>query len=251
MKTPAASPTALPGAPTGLTLSAVRKHYNVGPVTTEILKGVDLEVRQGDSLAIMGGSGSGKSTLMNIMGLMDRPSSGSCLLGDRDLLGMDDDERSDLRNRRMGFVFQAFHLLGHLSAWGNVALPLVYRGVSVPESRRLAVEMLERVEMGDRVDHRPSQLSGGQQQRVGIARALVGRPAIVFADEPTAALDRDTGHEIMDQLLRLNSEEGITLVIVTHDRGVARQCSRLVRLVDGVIEESDRERAGRLGGTSG
>ncbi len=233
---------------TGFVLSAIRKHYTIGPVTTEVLKGVDLEVRQGDSLAIMGGSGSGKSTLMNIMGLMDRPSSGSYLLGDRNLLGTDDDERSDLRNRRMGFVFQAFHLLSHLSAWRNVALPLVYRGASSIEARRLAVEMLERVEMGDRLDHRPSQLSGGQQQRVGIARALVGRPSIVFADEPTAALDRDTGREIMDQLLRLNSEEDTTLVIVTHDRDVARHCSRLVRLVDGMIEESNPERIRPLGG---
>ncbi len=251
MSRPATAPAAPSIESTGLVLSAVRKQYTVGPVTTEILKGVDLGVRQGDSLAIMGGSGSGKSTLMNIMGLMDRPSSGSCLLGDRDLLRMDDDERSDLRNRRMGFIFQAFHLLPHLSAWRNVALPLVYRGVSVLEARRLAVEMLERVEMGDRVDHRPSQLSGGQQQRVGIARALIGRPAIVFADEPTAALDRDTGCEIMDQLLRLNSEEGITLVIVTHDRGVARQCSRLVRLENGVIEESAPAPAGPPGGAPG
>ena len=238
MRRPAFPPHSGPGEGTSLALSGVRKHYTVGPVTTEILRGVDLKVRQGDSLAIMGESGSGKSTLMNIMGLLDRPSSGRYLLGDRDVATTDDDERSDVRNRSMGFVFQTFHLLAHLSAWRNVALPLVYRGVSTPDSRRLAIEALERVGMGHRVDYRPNQLSGGQQQRVGIARALVGRPAIVFADEPTAALDRDTGHEIMNHLLRLNSEDAITVVVVTHDHGVARRCSRVARLVDGVIEES-------------
>ncbi|MCY3934354.1 MAG: ABC transporter ATP-binding protein [Acidobacteria bacterium] len=251
MKGPAVSPAGGPETPTGLTLSGIRKSYDVGPVTTKVLKGVDLEVRQGDNLAIMGGSGSGKSTLMNIMGLMDRPSSGTYLFGGRDMAETGDDERSDFRNRRMGFVFQAFHLLPHLSAWRNVALPLVHRGTGGPESRSLAVEMLERVEMGDRIDHRPNQLSGGQQQRVGIARALVGGPAIVFADEPTAALDRDTGREIMNHLLRLNSEEGVTIVVITHDRDVARQCSRLVRLVDGVIEESDPKRTRNPGGPSG
>ncbi len=242
MKRPTFPPPSGPDGGTGLTLSGVRKHYTVGPVTTEILRGVDLEVRQGDSIAIMGDSGSGKSTLMNIMGMLDRPSGGRYLLGDRDVATTDDDERSDFRNRWMGFVFQAFQLLPHLSAWRNVALPLVYRGVRTPESRRLAIEALERVGMGHRVDYRPNQLSGGQQQRVGIARALVGRPAIVFADEPTAALDRDTGHEIVNHLLRLNSEDGITIVVVTHDHGVARQCSRVARLDDGVIEESEVRR---------
>ena len=175
-----------------LRLAGIRRSYRVGPVETEILRGVDLEVEAGEWVSVMGPSGSGKTTLMNIVGLLDRPTSGACLLGGRDVSGLRDDELSALRNRHIGFVFQSFHLLAQLTALENVCLPLVYRGAGRPEMRRRAREVLERVGMADRAGHRPDQLSGGQKQRVAIARALVGEPALLLADEPTGALDTDT-----------------------------------------------------------
>ncbi len=220
-----------------LGLSGVCKRYFVGPVETEVLKDVDLEVHAGDLLSIMGSSGSGKSTLLNIMGLLDRPTEGSVRVAGQDVSAMDDDALSDARNLHIGFVFQAFRLLPRMSAWENVALPLAYRGVGGDDARRRAEEMLEKVAMSDRARYRPDQLSGGQQQRVAIARALVSSPAILLADEPTGALDPDTGHEIVRLFRELNDVDGVAVVIITHDRGVARQCARNARLVDGGVAE--------------
>ena len=224
-----------------LSLAGVRKRYVVGPVSTDVLKGVDLKVRRGDLLSIMGASGSGKSTLMNIMGLLDRPSSGSCRVGGHDVATLEDDELSGLRNRSIGFVFQSFFLLPRLTAWENVALPLAYRGTAGPALRSRAEAMLDRVAMGEFAEHRPTQLSGGQQQRVAIARALVGEPAILLADEPTGALDPSTGREIVQVFKRLNDEDGVTVVIITHDRTLARQCARNARIEDGVLFEETRD----------
>ena len=232
------------GGPNGapmLSLAEVRKRYAVGPVSTEVLKGVDLEVGRGDLLSIMGASGSGKSTLMNIMGLLDRPSSGSCRVGGHDVASLDDDQLSDLRNRSIGFVFQSFFMLPRLTAWQNVALPLTYRGHTGPALRRRAEAMLDRVAMGAHAEHRPTQLSGGQQQRVAIARALVGEPAILLADEPTAALDPSTGQEIVQLFMRLNAEDGVTVVMITHDRALARQCARNTRIEEGVLVEETKD----------
>ncbi len=220
-----------------LKLTDIRRSYRVGPVATEVLRGVDLEVEAGDLMSIMGPSGSGKTTLMNIIGLLDRPTSGACLLDGRDVSGLRDDELSALRNRHIGFVFQSFHLLPQLTALENVCLPLVYRGAGRPEMRRRAQEILERVGMADRTGHRPDQLSGGQKQRVAVARALVGEPALLLADEPTGALDTDTADEVMALLRRLNEERGITILIITHDSSVADRCVRQTRIRDGRLFE--------------
>jgi len=221
-----------------LRLGEIRRGYVTGPVTTEILKGVRLDVHRGDLLSIMGPSGCGKSTLMNIIGLLDRPTSGSYMLNGREIRAMSDSELSAVRNASIGFVFQSFYLLPRPTAWENVGVPLVYRGWRTPAVRRRAREMLDKVGMGARADHRPGALSGGQQQRVAIARALVGEPGILLADEPTGALDPDTGREIMELFVELNANEQVTVVIITHDQGVARQCHRRTRMVEGVLYES-------------
>ncbi len=200
-----------------LELVDIRKTYRLGPVEVEVLKGIRLDVQPGDFMSIMGPSGSGKSTLMNIVGLLGRPTSGSYRMDGRDVSTLNDRELSALRNEHIGFVFQSFNLLGHLTALENAALPLVYRGLGRREIRRRARDVLEKVGMGDRLDHRPDQLSGGQKQRVAIARALVGTPSAVLADEPTGALDSDTADEVMQLLMRLNREERVAVVIITHD----------------------------------
>lgn len=220
-----------------LRLVDVRKSYVTGPVTMDILQDVRLEVNRGDLLSIMGPSGCGKSTLMNIIGLLDRPTDGSYFLNGREIRAMSDDELSVIRNASIGFVFQSFHLLSRLTAWENVALPLVYRGLSASHTRRRALVMLEKVGMRDRASHKPRELSGGQQQRVAIARALAGEPEIVLADEPTGALDADTGEAIMRLFVDLNAEENITVIVITHDREVARQCRRRTRILDGELHE--------------
>ncbi|MCY4192028.1 MAG: ABC transporter ATP-binding protein [Rhodospirillaceae bacterium] len=221
----------------GLRLVGIRKSYRIGPVTTEVLRGIDLEVAAGDMMSIMGPSGSGKTTLMNIIGLLDRPDSGNHVLEGRDVSGFDDDALSRLRNAHVGFVFQAFHLLSRLTAAENVCVPLVYRGTRRKEALRRARAMLEQVGMGDRLEHRPDQLSGGQQQRVAIARALVGEPALLLADEPTGALDADTAEETMRLLLELNTGQGVTVLIITHDPTVARRCARRMRIENGRLRE--------------
>lgn len=216
----------------------VRKFYQIGPIEMEILKGVNLTVEKGEFLSIMGTSGCGKSTLMNIMGLLDVASSGSYLLEDKDVSQFSDKDQSLTRNQQIGFVFQHFFLLSRLTALGNVALPLTYRGVGEKERKQYSENMLEKVGMADRKHHRPTELSGGEQQRVAIARAFVGNPSIIFADEPTGALDPRVGQEIMNLFLKLNEEEGVTIIIITHDPGIAKQCKRTVRMNDGLLEDA-------------
>ena len=220
-----------------LRLRDIHKTYVVGPATVDVFQGLDLEVNQGDMVSIMGASGSGKSTLMNIIGLLDSPSSGSYILDGHEVSAMSDNRRSAIRNASIGFVFQSFHLLPRLTALDNVGLPLVYRGMRGTEVRRRAGRALRRVGMGDRARHKPNELSGGQQQRVAVARALVGEPAIVLADEPTGALDPATGNEIMDLFISLNREEEATLVIITHDPDIAERCARRTHIADGVLRE--------------
>ena len=219
-----------------LRLRDIRKTYRVGPAVVEVLRGVDLEVDRGDFVSIMGASGSGKSTLMNIIGLLDEPSSGSYSLDGLEVSSMTDNRRSAIRNASIGFVFQSFHLLPRLTALENVRLPLMYRGAGNAEMNRRARASLERVGMADRADHRPNELSGGQQQRVAIARALVGGPAIVLADEPTGALDPTTGNDIMELFAELNGD-GTTLIVITHDPEVAERCARRTHIGDGGLHE--------------
>ena len=217
-------------------LRDVRKIYDLGEVQVEALKGATLSVEQGESVALIGPSGSGKSTLMNTLGCLDRPTSGSYRLTGEEVVSMSRDERARIRNQRIGFVFQNFNLLARTSAVENVELPLLYaRGISARERRRRATELLERVGLGDRLDHHPSQLSGGRQQRVAVARALVNQPSILLADEPTGNVDTRTSKEIIQLFRDLNEQSGITLILVTHDQGVARTARRSVVLRDGEI----------------
>ena len=226
-----------------LELADICKTFRLGPVEVEVLKGIDLRVDAGDLISIMGPSGSGKSTLMNIVGLLGRPTSGAYRIDGRDVASMNDRELSAFRNEHIGFVFQSFNLLGHLTALENVGLPLVYRGAGRREARRRAEDILGKVGMDDRLDHRPDQLSGGQKQRVAIARALVGTPSAVLADEPTGALDSDTAEEVMQLLIRLNREERVAVVIITHDPAVSLQCRRRALIRDGELLEDAREAA--------
>lgn len=218
-----------------LTLKDIRKSYKIGPTEVDVLKGVSLEVGDSELVSIMGSSGCGKSTLMNIIGLLDRPTSGYFAINGAEVSYTNDDALSDIRNRTIGFVFQQYHLLAKLTALDNVVIPLVYRGENEALMRERGMEMLRRVGMGERAHHKPSELSGGQQQRIAIARALVGKPALILADEPTGALDTQVGQEIMDLFRALNEEEGITIVIITHDPKIAAQCKRVARMHDGVI----------------
>jgi len=218
-----------------LKLADIKKTYKIGPTEMEVLKGVNLEIAQGELLSIMGQSGCGKSTLMNIIGLLDKPTSGSYFIEGREVSYTDDDALSDIRNRKVGFVFQQYNLLPKLTALDNVGRPLIYRGEDEDSIKQKAIEFLTKVDMHDRAHHKPGELSGGQQQRVAIARALVGKPAIILADEPTGALDTRVGQEIMNLFKRLNQEEGITVVIITHDPNIAKQCERFVIMKDGVL----------------
>jgi ABC-type lipoprotein export system ATPase subunit len=227
-------------------LRELRKVYDLGEVKVEALKGATLDIDRGEYVALVGPSGSGKSTLMNLLGCLDRPSSGSYRIDGKEVATLTADERARLRNKQIGFVFQNFNLLARTSAVENVELPLLYsRDQSVRQRRERAIELLERLGLGERLDHQPSQLSGGQQQRVAIARALVNRPAILMADEPTGNLDTRTSREIMELLRDLNEQDGLTIIIVTHDLEVAQTARRTLVLVDGeiVADTTDAEEA--------
>ncbi len=212
----------------------IRKAYKTGREEVEVLKGINLEVKRGEFLAIMGPSGAGKSTLMNIMGCLDKPTSGSYLLDGVEVTGLSDDELSVIRNRKIGFIFQSFHLIPWASAVENVLLPLVYGDGVKKEDVERAKFLLGRLGLGDRVDFKPSELSGGQQQRVAIARALITEPAIILADEPTGNLDSKAGREVMEIFTELNGE-GRTVVVITHDQEVASYAGRTKLLKDGVF----------------
>ena len=215
----------------------VHKFYQIGPLSMEILKGVNLTVDKGEFLSIVGTSGCGKSTLMNILGLLDIATSGSYFLDGKEVSDLSDHEHSETRNKKIGFAFQHFYLLSRLTALDNVGLPLIYRGAGERERRERSAEMLKKVGMDHRLHHKPTELSGGEQQRVAIARAFVGKPSIILADEPTGALDTRVGQEIMNLFLELNEEEGVTIIIITHDPGIAKQCKRAVRMHDGLLRE--------------
>ncbi|HVF04351.1 MAG TPA: ABC transporter ATP-binding protein [Frankiaceae bacterium] len=215
----------------------VVKRYDLDGVSVEALRGVSLAVEEGGYVAIMGPSGSGKSTLMHLLGGLDRPTSGTIRLGGVDVATLSSDAMAKVRNETIGFVFQSFQLLARTSALGNVAMPLVYRGVARRERRERAAAALASVGMAHRLDHRPNQLSGGEQQRVAIARALVGDPGVLLADEPTGNLDSRNGAEVLALLDRLNTERGVAVVLVTHDPEVAARARRVVHVRDGELRE--------------
>ena len=223
-------------------LEHICKTYGAGDTEVRALSDVNLIVNTGEYCAIMGPSGSGKSTAMNVIGCLDRPSSGSYYLDGVDVAGLSDDELAHVRNRKLGFVFQQFHLLPQLSALENVMLPMVYAGVSTVERRERAVEALTRVGLANRLNNRPNQLSGGQQQRVAIARAIVNHPVMLVADEPTGALDSQTTQEVLNIFSELNAS-GITVVMVTHEPEVARQTHRIVWFRDGVVQHDHMQPA--------
>ena len=219
-------------------LRNIRKVYDLGEVQVEALRGVTLNIEQGECVALVGPSGSGKSTLMNTLGCLDRPSSGSFLLAGQEIVTLSGDERALVRNKHIGFVFQNFNLLPRTSAAENVELPLLYaHHLSARQRHQQAVEVLQRVGLGDRLDHHPSQLSGGQQQRVAIARALVNQPSILMGDEPTGNLDTRTSKDVVALFRKLNDEMGITVILVTHDQSVARSTKRIIVLRDGEVVE--------------
>ncbi|MGC9333513.1 MAG: ABC transporter ATP-binding protein [Anaerolineae bacterium] len=222
-------------------LEDITKVYHLGDVEVHALRGVGLEIENGEFVSIMGPSGSGKSTLMNIIGCLDQPSAGRYWLDGTDVSQLNDNLLAEIRNKKIGFVFQTFNLLSRTTAFQNVTLPLIYAGMAARERRDRSKAALEAVGLGDRLDHRPNELSGGQQQRVAIARALVTEPAIILADEPTGNLDTKSGKEIMRIFRQLNQERGITVVFVTHDPEIAEQTRRIIFIRDGLIERDEQQ----------
>jgi putative ABC transport system ATP-binding protein len=220
---------------TVIDIQEIGKTYRIGEVEVHALRSVDLNIKKGEYVALMGPSGSGKSTLMNVLGCLDTPSRGTYALNGTQVSKMTDNELAEIRNKEIGFIFQTFNLLARNTAIDNVALPLVYAGVSKKERIARAEKTLTDVGLGDRMEHKPNELSGGQRQRVAIARALVNNPSIILADEPTGNLDTKTSHEIMDLLEQIH-ENGNTVIIVTHEEDIAKRAKRIVRLRDGVVE---------------
>jgi len=233
------------GAAPILRLLDVGKVYATGSVEVEALSGVSLEVARGEYVAIMGPSGSGKSTLMHILGCLDVPTTGSYHLAGEDVSTMSESALATVRNRQIGFVFQQFNLLASLPAWRNVELPLCYTGIGRAERKERAIRALERVGLGDRVDHRPGELSGGQQQRVAVARALVTDPALILADEPTGNLDSHSSADVLALFTELH-EQGRTIVLITHERDVADSAQRIVRILDGQVDSAIAVAAGNV-----
>ena len=221
-----------------LELKDIRRSYPAGDEQVEVLKGITLDIYAGEMVAIVGASGSGKSTMMNIIGCLDRRTSGQSFLDGKEIGGYDDDELAKTRNQKIGFVFQNFNLLPRLSALLNVALPLVYAGVPEPERLKRAQEILASVGLGDRVHHKPTEMSGGQRQRVAIARALINQPAIIMADEPTGNLDTKSSYEIMDIFRSLN-DDGKTVVMVTHEPDIAEMTKRIIHMRDGKVVQDE------------
>ena len=222
-----------------ITLKDIRKTYIMGDIKLPVLKGISLNVEKGEMLALTGVSGSGKSTLMNILGCLDRPTSGEYWLDGKEISNLDNDGRADVRNKKIGFVFQNFNLLARTSALENVIMPLGYTAAHMSEKQMIEAgkTMLVRVGLADRMDHEPSRLSGGQQQRVAIARALVNRPQILFADEPTGNLDTHMSDEILKIFREINERDGVTIVLVTHEMDVAHSAKRIIKLKDGEISD--------------
>ena len=222
-------------------LENVYKIYQMGDTQVHAADGINLHVQTGEFVSIVGQSGSGKSTIMNIIGCLDVPTSGKYFLGGVDVSTMNDDEQSDIRNKKLGFIFQQYNLIQSLTVLENVELPLIYQGVNADDRRDMALEALARVGLANRIKHRPVEMSGGQQQRVAIARAIATKPPIIMADEPTGALDSHTGQEVLKFLQELN-KEGSTVILITHDNGIAATARRVVRLADGrIIEDREQE----------
>jgi putative ABC transport system ATP-binding protein len=219
-----------------LAMNRLCKNYQLGAVELRVLREIDITINSGEYVAIMGPSGSGKSTLLNMIGCLDRPSSGSYRLGNQDVSRLDDDELSAIRGARIGFVFQSFNLIAQLNVIENIEVPMFYQNYTALESEQRAMELAALVGLGDRMKHRPSELSGGQQQRVAIARALANDPLIILADEPTGNLDSSSGADILEILDRLH-HEGKTLIVVTHDEHIATRAQRIIRLFDGCVAE--------------
>jgi ABC-type lipoprotein export system ATPase subunit len=224
-----------------ITLQDIHKTYYLGEVDVPVLKGVSLEIGRGEMVALMGASGSGKTTLMNLLGCLDRPTSGKYWLDGEEVSQLTPEQRADVRNRKIGFVFQSFNLLPRTSALENVTMPLDYTHAHLDEkaAAERGMQLLKLVGLGHRMDHHPQQMSGGQQQRVAIARALVNKPSLLLADEPTGNLDSTTTEEILQMFQKLNDDEGITIVIVTHEPDVGSHCKRIIRMRDGRIEGDD------------
>jgi putative ABC transport system ATP-binding protein len=213
----------------------IKRDFQLGNETINVLKGIDLHINKGEYVALMGPSGSGKSTLMNLLGCLDTPTSGSYILNGKDVSKMEDNDLAEIRNKEIGFVFQTFNLLPRTTALDNVALPMIYAGYSKTERTKRASEVLNQVNLSDRMDHQPNQLSGGQRQRVAIARALVNKPSIILADEPTGNLDSKTSVEIMNLFDEIH-QKGNTVILVTHEEEIAKHAHRIIRLRDGMIE---------------